>query len=166
MACSRQAARDGQEGRAVVASVIRLAVRLSIRRLPSALHAQKRTVFLQAGGPLLNPPRTAGAPGLDFQTWETSEPGVVENENPLVEAHRLPHLPRNMFTKTSPPCSLGKSTGRSRSPAQNRDVATQRYRSDMGHQPIYVKSHASDSGEVPRSRFRIKLSEAVSTAFE
>jgi len=29
-------------------------------------------------------------PGLDFQTWETSEAGIEENKNPLVEVHRFP----------------------------------------------------------------------------
>ena len=53
-----------------------------------------------------------GAPGLDFQTWETSEPEDGENENPLVEVHRLPHLRIEMW-------------------------ATQRYWPDMGHPPLF-----------------------------
>jgi hypothetical protein len=33
-----------------------------------------------------------GAPGLDFQTWETSRLGDSEYEKPQVEVHCLPHL--------------------------------------------------------------------------
>jgi hypothetical protein len=51
----------------------------------------------RAGGPLLNLLRMMGAPGLDFQTWETSESGVGEDENPLVEVHRFPHLKSEMW---------------------------------------------------------------------
>jgi hypothetical protein len=58
----------------------------------------------------ISPGPAATAPGLDYQTWETSESGVGENEKPLVEVHRFPHLKIEMW-------------------------ATQRYRSSMGHPP-------------------------------
>src|ERR1035437_8472888 len=38
-----------------------------------------------------------GLPGLDFQTWETLEAGVGENEKRRVGVHRLPHLKIEMW---------------------------------------------------------------------
>jgi hypothetical protein len=67
-----------------------------------------------------------GAPGLDFQTWETSEPGVGENEKPLVEVHRLPHLKIEMW-------------------------ATQRYRSDMGHPRRHAALGVLAVNSIPRA---------------
>jgi hypothetical protein len=34
--------------------------------------------------------KNVGFPCLDFQRWETSDAGMEENKNPLVEVHRLP----------------------------------------------------------------------------
>ena len=55
-----------------------------------------------------------GAPGLDFQTWETLEAGVGENEKRQIEVHCLPHLKIEMW-------------------------ATQRYRSDMATRLLKVE---------------------------
>ena len=47
-----------------------------------------------------------GGPGLDFQTWETLEAGVGENEKRRVGVHRLPYLNVEMWA-TRPLNRLG-----------------------------------------------------------
>jgi hypothetical protein len=52
-----------------------------------------------------------GGPGLDFQTWETLEAGVGENEKRRVGAHRLTHLKIEMWaTRPFAKCAKGWST--------------------------------------------------------
>jgi hypothetical protein len=63
-------------------------------------------------------------PGLDFQTWETSGPGDGENENKMVEVHRLPHLRIEMW-------------------------GTQRYWPDMGHPPIFSVARVGNHEATP-----------------